>query len=76
MESKRDYRASIKTARKEFKNRVRLAYSMYRFDVKKNRLLYKQSVAKGELKEMGVPNRQIPVTIIESKAYKVKVRVL
>lgn len=75
MESKRDYRAQIKNARKEFRSKMYGAGHDYRATVKKFKLLKKQEEIRDELKIMGVPNRQIPVTIIEGRAQKIKVRV-
>ena len=72
--SKAEYRASIKTARKELRNKVKLARVQYKHEAKKHKLFLKQAQAKEGLKAMGVPNKQIPVQII-SRTQSIKVRV-
>jgi len=72
--SKAEYRASIKTARKELRNKRKLARVQYKHEVKKHKAFYKQSQAREELKDMGVANRQIPVQVI-SRTQTIKVRV-
>ena len=72
--SKKEYRASIKTARKELRNKRRLARVQYKHEVKKQKLFLKQAQAKKGLKDMGVVNKQIPVQI-KSRTQTIQVRV-
>lgn len=71
MGSKDNYKGAVKIARKE----LRSAWSSYRTQIKKFKLLRKQAEVKDALAQMGVTSRQIPVVIENSKAYKVKVRI-
>ena len=74
MYSKKDYRASIKAARKELRNKRKLAHVQYKYEVKKHKLLLKQAQAKKGLEEMGVVNKSIPVQF-KGQAHTIKVRV-
>jgi hypothetical protein len=65
------YKEAVKSARKE----LRYAWYNYRIQVKKARLLYKQAQVNDALKQMGVWSKQIPVTYVETKPQKIKVKV-
>ena len=71
MQSKQAHRDAIKVARQELKD----AYHKYRRELKKQRLLRQQAEVKDALAELGVWSKQIPVTVIESKPQKIKVKV-
>jgi hypothetical protein len=65
------YKGDIKIARTELKD----AYRKYRREVKKLHLLRRQKAIKDELASMGVWSKQIPITVIETKPQKIKVRI-
>ena len=64
-----------KQAIKEAKTQIKVAYKAYRKEVQKDKLFKKQASIQATLKAMGVPNRQIPVTVYDSKPQRIKVRV-
>lgn len=64
-----------KQAIKEARKQIKVAYKAYRLEVKKHRLFKKQARVQATLKKMGVPNKQINVTVYDSKPQKIKVTV-
>lgn len=64
-----------KTARKEFLKQARGTVREYKFNAKKHKLLKTQAKVRLTLKQMGVANRQIPITLIPSRAQSIKVQV-
>lgn len=73
---KAEYKSAVKQARKDLRLNLSTSMKHYRREVKKYELFYKQSCIKDELKEMGVVNRQIPVTIIDTPAKRIKVNTI
>lgn len=70
MGSKDTYKTAIKIARQELRD----AYSDYRREVKKQRLIRKQTEIKVALELMGVWTRQIPLTYVDTAPELVAVR--
>lgn len=64
-----------KQAIKEAKQQIKVAYKVYRNEVKKDRLFKKQARVQDTLKKMGAPNRSINVICYDTPAQKIKVRV-
>ncbi len=62
-------------SRRKLLKQVRASVRAYKFNTKKHKLLETQAKVKLTLKQMGVANRQIPITIIPSRAQTIKVRV-
>jgi hypothetical protein len=69
--SKDNYGEAIKLAREH----LYVAYKVYRFEVRKQKLLRKQAKLSVRLELMGVVRKQIPVIIKESRTYNIPVRI-
>jgi hypothetical protein len=64
-----------KQAIKEARKQIKVAYKLYRREVKKHKLFSKQARVQATLKKMGVPNRRINVICYDTPAQKIKVRI-